>query len=142
MTTIDPDLAAGTMPLQGPGDNEEEELQVHPSRVPDDAQPQRTWATWAAATAGQVRQHPSRTCAEAATTSSMVQDMKADDYGPEEEGRPCPPPDQGAGGHARLYIRPVMTNGPLCPSTRAGPWMRPAHAHFRGRGCIALGTAP
>ena len=83
MTTVDPDLAADTMALVGPGDNEEEKLQVQPFRVPDDAAPQ--WATWAAATAEQVRHHLSRKCAEAVTVSSMVQDMKADDFEPEEE---------------------------------------------------------
>ena len=70
MTTVGPDLAADTMALVGPGDNEEEKLQVQPFRVPDDAAPQ--WATWAAATAEQVRHHLSRKCAEAVTVSSMV----------------------------------------------------------------------
>ena len=40
MTTVDADLAADTMALQKPGDNEEEKLRVHPFRVPDDAPPQ------------------------------------------------------------------------------------------------------
>ena len=83
MTTVDPDLAADTMALQGPGDNEEEKLQVQPFKVPDDAAPQ--WAMWGAATAEQVRHHLSRKCAEAVTVSSMVQEMKADDFDPEEE---------------------------------------------------------
>ena len=51
MAMVDPDLAADTMALQGPGDNEEEKLQVQPFKVPDDAAPQ--WATWGGATAEQ-----------------------------------------------------------------------------------------
>ena len=83
MTTVESDLMADTMSLTGPGNNEEEKLNGAEFRVPDDLPPH--WVTFENATALQCRNHLSRKCAEAVTVSSMVQDMKGDDFDPEKE---------------------------------------------------------
>ena len=83
MTTVEPDLMADTMSLMGPGNSEEEKLNGAEFRVPDDLPPHG--GTFENATALQCRNHLSRKCAEAVTVSSMVQDMKGDDFDPEKE---------------------------------------------------------
>ena len=70
MTTIEGDLMADTMQLQGPGDNEEEKLNGAPFSAPDSAPP--VWVAFEDATAAQVRNHLSRKCSEAVTVSSMI----------------------------------------------------------------------
>ena len=83
MTTVESDLMADTMSLMGPGNSEEEKLNGAEFRVSDDLPPH--WVTFENATALQCRNHLSRKCAEAVTVSSMVQDMKGDDFDPEKE---------------------------------------------------------
>ena len=83
MTTVEADLMADTMSLQGPDNNEEEKLNGADFRVPDDLPPH--WVTFDNATALHCRNHLSRKCAEAVTVSSMVQDMRGDDFDPEKE---------------------------------------------------------
>ena len=43
------------------------------------------WVTFEDATAAQVRNHLSRKCSEAVTVSSMVHDMRSEDFDPDRE---------------------------------------------------------
>ena len=83
MMTVEGDLMSDTMQLQGPGDNEEEKLNGALFTVPDTAPPD--WVTFDNATAAQVRNHLSRKCSEAVTVSSMVHDMRSEDFDPDRE---------------------------------------------------------
>ena len=85
MTTVEADLMADTMMLQGPIciDDAEHKLNGADFAVPDVNL--AVWVTFANATASQVCSHLTRKCAEAVTVSSMVSGMKASEFDPEGE---------------------------------------------------------
>ena len=85
MTTVEQDLMQDTVMLQGPADDTEHKLVGHPFAVPDRVPGPADFVAFDDATAAQVRNHLIRKCSEAVTVSSMVAQMKGDEFDPESE---------------------------------------------------------
>ena len=85
MTTVEQDLMQDTVMLQGPADYAEHKLVGHPFAVPDRAPGPADFVSFDDATAAQVRNHLIRKCSEAVTVSSMVAQMRGDEFYPESE---------------------------------------------------------
>ena len=82
MTTVEQDLMQDTVMLQGPADDAEHKLIGHPFAVPDRVPGPADFVTFDDATAAQVRNHLIRKCSEAVTVSSMVAQMRGEEFDP------------------------------------------------------------